>query len=150
MNICDCTSLTLSILAILGILSRNNIITIAVLILLIIRLTPMEQFFPWIEKQGFTIGIIILTVSILTPIANGKVSPFIFFNSFIHWQSILAIVIGIIVSWLGGKGIILLSKQPSIVAGLLMGTVLGVTLFRGMPVGPLIAAGILSLLIHIK
>ena len=34
-----------------------------------------------------------------------------------------------------------------LVAGLLVGTVLGVALFRGVPVGPLIAAGIISLFI---
>ncbi|MEC0140976.1 DUF441 family protein, partial [Paenibacillus macerans] len=37
--------------------------------------------------------------------------------------------------------------QPTVVAGLLIGTVLGVAFFRGVPVGPLIAAGILSLVI---
>ena len=35
----------------------------------------------------------------------------------------------------------------SAVAGLLVGTVLGVALFRGVPVGPLIAAGLVSLFI---
>ncbi|MDI7507198.1 DUF441 family protein, partial [Cronobacter dublinensis] len=48
---------------------------------------------------------------------------------------------------LGGKGVALMGSQPSIVAGLLVGTVLGVALFRGVPVGPLIAAGLVSLLI---
>lgn len=40
-----------------------------------------------------------------------------------------------------------MGSQPSTVAGLLVGTVIGVALFRGVPVGPLIAAGILSLLV---
>lgn len=40
-----------------------------------------------------------------------------------------------------------MSNQPSTVAGLLVGTVIGVAAFRGVPVGPLIAAGLLSLLI---
>ena len=35
----------------------------------------------------------------------------------------------------------------ALVAGLLVGTVLGVALFRGVPVGPLIAAGLVSLFI---
>ncbi|WP_153944859.1 DUF441 family protein, partial [Acinetobacter baumannii] len=39
----------------------------------------------------------------------------------------------------------LLTAQPHIVTGLLIGTILGVALFRGVPVGPLIAAGILAL-----
>lgn len=64
-----------------------------------------------------------------------------------NWKSLLAIVIGVLVSWLGSRGVSLMSNQPSTVAGLLVGTVLGVALFKGVPVGPLIAAGILSLLI---
>lgn len=54
---------------------------------------------------------------------------------------------GRFVSWLGGRGVTLMSSQPSLVAGLLVGTVLGVALFRGVPVGPLIAAGLVSLFI---
>ena len=46
---------------------------------------------------------------------------------------------------LNGRGVTLMSSQPGIVAGLLVGTVLGVALFRGVPVGPLIAAGLVSL-----
>ncbi len=50
-------------------------------------------------------------------------------------------------AWLGGRGVKLMSNQPDVVAGLLIGTVAGVALLRGVPVGPLIAAGILSVLI---
>ncbi len=41
----------------------------------------------------------------------------------------------------GRRGITLMGNQPQLVAGLLVGTVLHVALFRGVPVGPLIAAG---------
>jgi uncharacterized membrane protein (DUF441 family) len=52
-----------------------------------------------------------------------------------------------LVAYLGGRGAVLMGSQPTVVAGLLIGTVLGVALFKGVPVGPLIAAGILSLII---
>ena len=58
------------------------------------------------------------------------------FQSFFHWKSLVAIAVGVFVSWLGGRGVTLMSSQPTIVAGLLVGTVLGVALFRGVPVGP--------------
>ncbi|BAE74997.1 hypothetical protein SGGMMB4_04006 [Sodalis glossinidius str. 'morsitans'] len=147
MNFSDPTLLILLGLAALGIISHNNIVTVAILVLLIIRLTPMEQYFPWVEKQGLTIGIIILTIGVMAPIASGTLSASTVLHSFLHWKSLLAIVIGVAVSWLGGRGVSLMSSQPSVVAGLLVGTVLGVALFRGVPVGPLIAAGLLSLLV---
>ena len=100
------------------------------------------------EKQGLTIGIIILTIG-----GDGTYSPSgtlpasTLLHSFVNWKSLIAIAVGVFVSWLGGRGVTLMSSQPSLVAGLLVGTVLGVALFRGVPVGPLIAAGLVSLFI---
>lgn len=147
MNFLDPTLLILLALAALGIISNNSTVTVAILVLLIIRLTPLQDYFPWVEKQGLTIGIIILTIGVMAPIASGKISASTVLHSFLHWKSLLAIVVGVLVSWLGGRGVSLMSNQPAVVAGLLVGTVMGVALFRGVPVGPLIAAGILSLLV---
>lgn len=143
----DSTLLILLVLAGLGIISQNMTVTLAILVLLVIRITPLATFFPWVEKHGLTIGIVVLTIGVLAPLASGKITAQEIIGSFFQWQSILAIVIGVMVSWLGGRGVSLMSNQPSTVAGLLVGTVLGVALFRGVPVGPLIAAGMLSLII---
>ncbi len=83
----------------------------------------------------------------MTPLASGKISINQVTESFLHWKSLLAIGIGILVAYLGGRGVTLMSGQPIIVTGLLIGTVIGVAFFKGVPVGPLIAAGLLSLLI---
>ncbi|CNE06620.1 DUF441 domain-containing protein [Yersinia nurmii] len=143
----DPTLLILLGLAALGIISHNMTVTLAILTLLAIRITPLNQYFPLVEKYGLTIGILILTIGVMTPIASGRISASEVLHSFIHWKSILAIAVGIGVSWLGGRGVSLMTHQPSVVAGLLVGTVLGVALFKGVPVGPLIAAGLLSLVI---
>ncbi|KER03992.1 DUF441 domain-containing protein [Photorhabdus temperata] len=143
----DPTLLVLLVLAALGIISHNMTVTLAMLLLLVIRITPLNQFFPWVEKYGLTIGVLILTVGVMAPIASGKITIQAVLHSFLNWKSLLAIAIGVLVSWLGSRGVSLMSNQPSTVAGLLVGTVLGVALFKGVPVGPLIAAGILSLLI---
>lgn len=52
-----------------------------------------------------------------------------------HWKSLTAIAIGLLVAWLGGRGVSLMTSQPNVVAGLLIGTVAGVALLRGVPVG---------------
>ncbi|ELX8377995.1 DUF441 domain-containing protein [Providencia vermicola] len=143
----DPTLIILLVLAGLGIISHNMTVTLAMLFLLVVRITPLNNFFPWVEKYGLTIGVLILTIGVMAPIASGKISAQDVLGSFLNWKSLLAIVIGILVSWLGSRGVTLMSHQPSTVAGLLVGTVIGVALFRGVPVGPLIAAGILSLLI---
>ncbi|GIP36992.1 UPF0756 membrane protein [Paenibacillus sp. J31TS4] len=143
----DMTSLILLLLAALGLFSSNVTVTVAMLVLLLLRVTRMDQVFPWIEKYGLTIGIVVLTIGVMSPIASGKLGIDEIMRSFLHWKSLLAIAIGMLVAYLGGRGVTLMGSQPTIVAGLLIGTVLGVALFRGVPVGPLIAAGLLSLLI---
>ncbi|AUH01620.1 DUF441 domain-containing protein [Pectobacteriaceae bacterium CE70] len=143
----DPTLLILLVLAALGIISHNMTVTLAMLALLTIRITPLNHYLPWVERYGLTLGILILTIGVMSPIASGKITASDVLHSFLNWKSLLAVFIGVLVSWLGGRGVSLMSNQPSVVAGLLVGTVMGVALFRGVPVGPLIAAGLLSLLI---
>ncbi|AYN30490.1 DUF441 domain-containing protein [Buttiauxella sp. 3AFRM03] len=143
----DSTLLILLALAGLGFVSHNTTVAVSILVLIIVRVTPLSQFFPWIEKQGLTVGIIILTIGVMAPIASGTLPASTLLHSFTNWKSLVAIAVGVFVSWLGGRGVTLMSSQPSLVAGLLVGTVLGVALFHGVPVGPLIAAGLVSLVI---
>lgn len=143
----DLSLAILLFLAGLSYFSHNLTVTIALLALVAIRLTPLQQAFPWIERQGVTVGIVILTIGVMAPIASGSLPSSTLLQSFLHWKSLLAIAIGIFVSWVGGRGVALMSSQPSIVGGLLIGTIIGVSLFRGVPVGPLIAAGLVSLFI---
>ncbi len=146
----DLNLIVLLILLACGIFSHNTAVTIAAAVLIVFRITPLEVYFPLLQQHGLNIGIIILTIGVLTPIASGKIPGDEILKSFMHWKSILAIGIGLFVAWLGARGVQLMSHQPNIVAGLLIGTVAGVALLRGVPVGPLIAAGILSLLIGSK
>ena len=143
----DLNLIVLIILLACGILSHNSTITMAAAILIIVRITPLHDFFPYIQQYGLHLGILILTVAVLTPIASGAIPGDTILKSFLGWKSLLAIAVGIGVAWLGARGVSLMSHQPNVVAGLLIGTVAGVALLRGVPVGPLIAAGILSLLI---
>jgi len=143
----DPTLLILLALAALGFISHNTTVAISILVLIIVRVTPLSGFFPWIEKQGLTVGIIILTIGVMAPIASGTLPASTLIHAFMNWKSLIAIAVGVFVSWLGGRGVTLMSSQPTLVAGLLVGPVLGVALFRGVPVGPLIAAGLVSLFI---
>ena len=131
----DVTLLILLGLAALGFISHNTTVAVSILVLIIVRVTPLSTFFPWIEKQGLSIGIIILTIGVMAPIASGTLPPSTLIHSFLNWKSLVAIAVGVIVSWLGGRGVTLMGSQPQLVAGLLVGTVLGVALFRGVPVG---------------
>ena len=143
----DLNLMVLIVLLACGIFSQNTAVTIAAAVLIVFRITPLSEFFPLLQQHGLNLGIIILTIGVLTPIASGKLPGEAILKSFLSWKSLFAIAIGVFVAWLGGRGVKLMTNQPDVVAGLLIGTVAGVAVLRGVPVGPLIAAGILTLFI---
>lgn len=140
-------ALLLVVLIVLGILSHNSSITIAAAVLLIMQQTPFVRYVPLAEKYGLRLGIIILTIGVLAPIVSGKIH-ISSISQFLNLKMLLAIATGIFVAWLAGKGIPLMSTQPTLVTGLIVGTIIGVAFLGGVPVGPLIAAGILALFIR--
>ncbi|MBM7646169.1 uncharacterized membrane protein (DUF441 family) [Scopulibacillus daqui] len=135
----------LIVIVLLGILSKNLAVWAAGAVLIILRLIPSGQPLEWVNHYGMKIGIAILTMGVLAPIALGKVSLSDLWHSFKSLHGLAAIAVGIAVAWLGGRGAGLLTGSPTVVTGLMIGTIIGVALLRGVPVGPLIAAGILSL-----
>ncbi|MEB3752854.1 DUF441 domain-containing protein [Acinetobacter sp. MD2(2019)] len=143
----DVNLIVLLVLLACGILSQNAAVSIAAGILIVFKITPLNQFLPYLQQHGLQFGVLILTIGVLTPIASGSLSGDSILKSFVSFKSIVAIAIGLTVAWLGGRGVKLMSNQPDVVAGLLIGTVAGVAFLRGVPVGPLIAAGILSIFI---
>lgn len=48
----DVTLLILLGLAALGFISHNTTVAVSILVLIIVRVTPLSTFFPWIEKQA--------------------------------------------------------------------------------------------------
>lgn len=139
-------ALLLVVLIVLGLVSQNNAVTISAAVLLIMQQTLLSKYIPFIDQYGLKIGIIILTIGVLSPLVSGRIMlPEL--NQLLNWKMLVSILAGILVAWLGGRGVGLMGNQPVLVTGLLIGTIIGVALFKGVPVGPLIAAGILSLII---
>lgn len=139
-------ALLLVVLILLGLFSQNSAITISAAVLLIMQQTFLAKYLPFADQYGLKIGIVILTIGVLSPLVSGRITlPE--FQQLLDLKMLLAIVAGVLVAWLGGRGISLMGNQPVLVTGLLIGTIFGVAFLKGVPVGPLIAAGILSLAI---
>ncbi|HFC8502191.1 TPA: DUF441 domain-containing protein [Neisseria oralis] len=135
--------LFLVLLILLGVLSNNGSITISATVLLLMQQTALSQYLPLAEKHGVAVGIIFLTIGVLSPLVSGKIQiPSL--TAFMNLKMFAAVGIGILVAWIAGRGIPLMSAQPILVTGLLIGTIIGVAFLGGVPVGPLIAAGLLS------
>lgn len=138
-------AILLIVVMILGIASQNSTVSISAAILLIVQQTALSKYLPLLDKYGLKLGIVILTIGVLAPLVSGRIKlPE--WHILISGKMLAAVVTGIFVAWMGGRGVALMGVEPVLVAGLMLGTIIGVAFFGGIPVGPLIAAGLLSLL----
>lgn len=139
----------LVILIVIGLLGRSPIIATAASILLILKLTSLERFFPTVERRGLELGVLFLMMSVLVPFASGKIQWKDFAPLFTTLPGLLALLGGAIATYMNGKGLELLKMDPSMIIGLVIGSIFGILFFQGIPVGPLMAAGITALFIQI-
>ncbi len=136
-------------LIIIGLLGRSHIIATAASILLILKLTSLERFFPTVERRGLELGLLFLTMAVLVPFANGKIEWRDFAPLFTTIPGLLALIGGATATYMNSKGLALLKWDPEMVVGLVIGSIIGIVFFRGIPVGPLMAAGITAFFIQI-
>ncbi|MCL4425189.1 MAG: DUF441 domain-containing protein [Firmicutes bacterium] len=145
------TSNTTAILLLLaaGLVGRSHYIAGGAALLLLLHLTKLEGLFPIIERRGLDFGLLFLVLAVLTPFATGKVEIRELTFSLKSLPGLMAIIGGALATHLNGRGIELLKTEPEVMAGLIIGNIIGVLFLRGVPVGPLAAGGIAALLIEL-
>jgi uncharacterized membrane protein (DUF441 family) len=139
-------NMLLLIILTLGLAFNNNLVAAGAGSLLVLKLIKMRYILGLLERRALDIGLLFLLVAVLTPFALDKVKIKDIWLTFQSVRGIVAIVGGVIAAYLCGQGLILLQLQPQVVVGLVIGTVIGVSLLKGVPVGPLAAAGITAFL----
>ncbi|MEI7024678.1 DUF441 domain-containing protein [Paenibacillus sp. y28] len=141
--------LLLVILIVIGLIGRSHIITTAACILLIMKLIHLERFLPTVERRSLEIGLLFLMMGVLVPFASERITYKDLMSVFTSWPGILALAGGAIATYMNGKGLALLKIDPQLIVGLVIGSIFGIIFLRGIPVGPLMAAGITALLMKI-
>ncbi len=132
----------LLIILMLSFFIKNDALAIASSILLLLKLLKLHSLLPYLETNGLKVGIFILTLGILTPIASSQYTLKDIFESIQSPLGICAIIGSALVILFTGKGYILLTSQPASVIPIILGSILGMVIFKGIPVGPLVSAGI--------
>ncbi len=135
----------LLIIILLGLAGHNYIVAAAAGVLLALRLLHGEALFPLLERNALNVGIGIITLAILIPIAKGGIGWSELYGTLTRFSGLVAVATGIFVAYLGARGVSYLTIQPQVIIGLMVGTIIGVAFFRGVPVGPLIAGGMVAL-----
>lgn len=139
----------LLVLILVGILGKSNILATAACILLVVKLTRLYTLFPILERRGLELGLLFLMISVLVPFATGKVHPKEILGSFVSVPGILAIIGGTLATYMNGQGLNMLKIEPEMMVGLVVGGIIGIIFLRGIPVGPLMAAGLTALFLKI-
>jgi len=138
----------LYIIIISGLLARSRVIVLAAFSLLLIRELELKPLAEFVSKKGIELGLVFLLMAILAPMFLVPVDRKGLLKMIGSWKSIVAVIAGILATQFNGMGLKLLEDSPQLVAGIIVGSLLGIILFRGIPVGPLMAAGIAALLVE--
>ena len=142
-------NLLLLVIFAVGMTFNNNLIAAGAGSLLVLKLIRMKSILLLLERRSVEVGLMFLLIAVLVPFALDRVSVGEIWNTFRSVKGLVAIIGGIAAAYLCGRGLVLLQVEPEIVVGLVVGTVIGVSLLKGIPVGPLAAAGITAILFNI-
>lgn len=139
-------NLLLLVILALGLTFNNNLVAAGAGSLLVLKLIKLNSILLILERRSIDLGLFFLLIGVLIPFALDRVGVKDIWQTFHSYKGILAISGGVVAAYLCGKGLVLLQIEPEIVVGLVVGTVVGVSLLKGIPVGPLAAAGVTALL----
>jgi len=136
----------LVVLIVVGLIGRSPIISTAACVLLIVKLIHLDRYLPAIERRGLEIGLLFLTFSVLVPFASGRIQTKEIVSALTSWPGWIALIGGAIATYVNGKGLEMLKFDPQLIVGMVLGSILGIVFLRGIPVGPLMAAGMTAIL----
>lgn len=144
----DDQRLILLLLMVLGVVAKNSLIVVSAGVLLVMQSLRLSAWFPILERRGTELGLILLLMAVLAPFAAGKVGWADTTRAFTSGPGLAGVAGGIIAAVLSGRGVHLLQGQPEVIVGLVVGSIVGVVVFKGIPVGPLAAAGFAAVLLR--
>ncbi len=142
-------NMPLVVILVLAVIGNNQSVSLAVSVLLVMKFLGLTTWISSIENHGLDIGITILTMVVLTPLALGRVSIVDMMVAFKTQAGLVAIIVGMIVSWVATQGLYFLKASPEATTALIIGTIGGVCFLQGLAIGPLIAGGVAALIINL-
>lgn len=133
----------LILLLLIGFIAKNNSLMFAAAFLFILKVFGLDsKSFSFIQSKGINWGVTVITIAVLAPIASGDIGFKELTAAFKSPFAWIALISGMAVALLAKGGVSLLAEDPHITTALVFGTILAVSLFKGVAVGPLIGAGI--------
>lgn len=140
--------LFLALILVIALAGKNMSLFIASVVVMGLKLIPLtNKWMPVIQAKGINWGVIVISIAILIPIATGQIGFKDLFNTFKTPAGWIAILAGIAVAILSRYGVDQLAAVPQVTVALVLGTIIGVVVFKGVAAGPVIASGMTYLVI---
>lgn len=145
-------NIVLIILLAISVIGKADSVSIAVAILLIIKLLHVDNYiFPILNNDGTFWALVLLISAILIPIASGSITSIKIKNNLSSLIGVIALVLSFLTTYLSGVGLRYLTADghSDVMPALILGSVVAAALLKGVPVGPFITSGILALVIKV-
>jgi uncharacterized membrane protein (DUF441 family) len=142
-------NLVLFLFLFIGLFFGNSLVAASAGTLLVLKLLNSPMMLTVLERHSLQWGLLFLLIAVMVPLSKEQSSGKMLFQVLLTPAGLAAVVGGIAAAYLSGQGLGLLHFKPEILLGLVLGTVLGVSFFKGMPVGPLAAAGLAAVLLKL-
>ena len=132
----------LLVLALLSFFAKNRNMSIAAVLMFLISLSKNEKSITFMENYFLDIGMIFLMMWMLVPLIKPGNSIATDIKGLLNFNGIVAFLSGIFVAVLAAKGVTFLKGSVDVLTGVIVGSIIGIAVLGGVPVGPLIASGI--------
>lgn len=142
-------NILLIIVGVLGVIVDNQSLIISGFILLLLRVLELDSVLKSIDNYSVKVGIVLIMLGVLASLAIGEQDFSILLERLKEPLTILALIMGVLVTQFTREGIELFARDPSITIILVIGIIIGVAFFNGTPSGPLIAGGITAVIYQV-
>ncbi|GGJ10327.1 UPF0756 membrane protein [Alicyclobacillus cellulosilyticus] len=139
----------LILLLVVGVIGRVNTLAAAACMLLAVRLLHLGRYFPLIERRSLEVGLLCLMISILVPVAAGEVGTRELTASLFSVPGWVTLFSAVLATILNAHGLSLLQNHPSLLICVVLGAVIGIVVFHGMPIGPLMATSLAACILWV-
>lgn len=134
---------------VLGLLAQNRLVACSSGLLLALEAGSFIRFTPGLQSLLLDAGIILMIISILIPFAAGGITVREIYATTFSMDGFIAMVVGVLAAVLGSRGVSFLKESPEVMVGLVFGSIIGASFFKGIPTGPLVAAGMAAVLVQL-
>ena len=137
-------------LVVISILGKNKSMAYAGLIVLILSFVGNHKIIQFTRNNFLDIGLVFLMVWMLVPLIDtkDKIDILNIKNSF-NVNAIVSFLSGLFVVIIAAKGTNYLNGNAPALVGIILGSIVGVTFFGGVPVGMLTGSGVAYLIIRL-